>query len=106
MSDEELVIEKNGRKIWFKIWFKKNKKVKERHRDGDLPAIIREGQDGACFWFQDDKLHRYDDKPAAIYPTGKKVWFQRGFVHRDGGLPAVVNADGSEEWWMDGVRIK
>ena len=47
-------------------------------------------------------LHRDDDKPAVIYPTGKQEWWQNGKLSRpeDNG-PAIIWSDGAKEWWYE-----
>lgn len=112
------------RNINFKEWVVRG----EVHRDGDLPAIIRE--DGTQEWWKRDELHRDGDLPAVIcyngdqewwkdgerqrdgdlpavvYSDGTQVWSKPGKgVHRDGDLPAIIRANGDKEWWKNGEEI-
>jgi hypothetical protein len=99
----------------YKGWWQYNKK----HRDDDLPAEeyadgtkkwFHQGlmwradnkpcktlSDGSKFWyiFHDDvlKLHRDNDLPAVITPTGI-IWCHRGQIHRMSG-PATIKRDGT-----------
>jgi hypothetical protein len=74
----------------------------ERHRDGDLPAVVY--PDGSQWWFRHGTQHRDGGLPAVIRACGFQAWFQHGRRHRNGDLPAVVHADGTQEWWVDGVQ--
>src|SRR6185312_292189 len=75
------------------------------HRDYG-PAETYNFEDGTMTqnWYQYDKLHREDDKPASIY-ANRKEWFWEGKRHRF-GLPAVIYSDWNEddEWWSNGVQ--
>ena len=65
------------------VWFEDGKV----HRDNDMPAAIYYRKDGSVKsekWLNDDKCHRDNDKPALIY------------YHKDGSIR-------SESWYKDGV---
>lgn len=88
-------------------WFRDGK----LHRDGDLPASI--SVDGHMSWYRDGKLHRDGDLPAIVMRGHLRYqcWYQHGRPHRDNGLPAVINydADGQvigEEYWEHGKRYR
>ena len=38
----------------------------ERHRDGDLPAVVFASSKPHLYWFENNKLHRNNGKPAII----------------------------------------
>ncbi len=74
----------------------------------DKPTKV--SPEGIKQWFIVDAngqeiLHRDEDKPAVIYPTGKQEWWQNGKLsrHEDNG-PAVIWSDGAEEWWYESNR--
>lgn len=89
-------------KIRSQEWFNKNR---QRHREGDEPAIIRYGINGQIFtqeWYKDGYRHRDIDEPAYVsyhddvlkchshvyYNNGKidhQVWYKHGRIHRDNG---------------------
>ena len=73
MNDEPIEILDDGTQIW------KNSEG-QRHRDNDLPAIIR--FDGCC------------------------QWHQNGYWHRDNNLPARILSGGWCEWWVNDRFIK
>jgi hypothetical protein len=79
-------------------WYKDGK----LHRDDDKPAWILPS--GAKKWYKDGKLHRDGDEPAEVWLHGSRVWYKNGKRHRGGDRPAVIEADGSEEWWRNGKR--
>jgi hypothetical protein len=55
-------------------------------------------------WFdEDDNLHREGDLPAIVRNDGTRGWFRHGKAHRDGDKPAVERADGSRAWWVNDV---
>jgi len=60
-----------------KVW---RNKEGLRHRDNDLPAVIR--FDGREDWFKKGKKHRDHDKPAVICPGGNQYWYREGKIHR------------------------
>lgn len=84
------------------------------HRDGDLPAIIR---DTCTEWRRYGERHRDGDLPAKItvvkYRTDKwwkNEWWKNGYRHRDGDLPAVetpfMNGKIYREWWKNGRKVR
>jgi len=52
------------------------------------------------------RLHRDNDKPAAIYANGSKAWWQHGELHRDHDMPAGVYANGDKCWYQHGEWIR
>lgn len=94
------------------------------HRDGDLPAVLKEYPSGA-YWVQHGLLHRDGDKPAVIenicskwYRYGSREltdddliqldgahleWFQRGKHHRDHDRPAVVTKRLCSIWMKNNI---
>jgi hypothetical protein len=97
----------------------------KRHRDNDLPAIIKKS--GYMAWWQNAKCHRVGG-PAIIYASGRAVWLQYGRFHREDGPaidrswaqfwylhgklhredgPAVTynNDFRPKEWWVDGKKV-
>ena len=61
-------------KGWCKIWRNANG---QRHRDGDLPAMIR--TDGSVFYYKDGNLHRDDNLPAVICANGRVEYWVKGW---------------------------
>lgn len=59
------------------------------HRDGGLPAIVKDGGK-TQYWIEEGKYHRDGDKPAIIVKTGRQEWFLHGKRHRDVG-PALID---------------
>ena len=59
---------------------------------------------GSKFWFKDYERHRDGDLPAVIYANGEKHWFKNGKQHRDNDLPAVIYPNGDKYWYKDGKR--
>lgn len=53
-------------------------------------------------WLKNGRPHRDGDKPALIWPDGRREWWVDGRQHRDGNKPAVIRLDGSREWWVRG----
>jgi len=70
------------------------------HRYGDRPAAIY--ADGGQYWYKDGKHHRDGDLPAVIYGDGTQFWFKNGKLHRDGDRPAAMYADGNQYWFKNG----
>jgi hypothetical protein len=83
----------NGNQYWFKNGIK--------HRDNDLPAIIR--ADGTQCWYQNGKIHRDNDLPSIITSDGNQFWYKNGLRHRDNNLPAVIYNNGTKYWFKDGL---
>lgn len=44
-----------------------------------------------------DKLHSYDDRPAIIYPNGRREWYRHGRLHREEGPAVVEKTDRNHE---------
>jgi hypothetical protein len=93
INDLPAIIHVNGKQEWYKNG--------NRHRDGDLPAIM--GGDSQE-WFKDDRRHRDGDLPAVIFDYGAQYWFKYGRLHRDGDLPACIHSNRCREWYNDGKR--
>jgi len=83
------------------VAFKKNDLL---HRDNDLPALIFPS--GSKEWYQNNLLHRDNDLPALIFPNGEMRWHQNDLLHRDNDLPAVIYADGTKRWYQNGTCIR
>lgn len=73
----------------------------QKHRDGDLPAVIHEEGRRSEEWWKDGKLHRDGGKPAIVFEDGHSVWYIEGKLCRENGLPHVVSGDGSKRWYED-----
>ncbi len=59
----------------------------QRHRGGDLPALVREGV--YQVWYRFGELHRDGDSPAII--NGRyRAWYRKGKPYRDNGWPTVM----------------
>ena len=69
------------------------------HRYNDKPAI--EWSIGSKEWFQNGTLYRDNDKPAVEWSDGSKYWYQNGKCHRDNDKPAVEYPNGRKEWWQN-----
>lgn len=54
-------------------------------------------------WRKKGLLHRTFDRPAVIYPSGRKEYWRNGMRWRKKDLPAVVDSDGEQEWYVDGL---
>lgn len=63
---------KAGKSYPVKWWTLNNK----FHREYDLPFIRH--INNKIIWCKYGKLHRDDDKPAAICPDGFKFWYKNG----------------------------
>jgi len=74
----------------------------KRHRDGDLPAILG-GPDGGVTYYKNGLRHRDGDQPAHK-DKDAEAHYRNGQLHRDGGLPAVVHANGRKEWYEGGLH--
>jgi hypothetical protein len=87
-----------GENLWYaKHWYDTDGKY---HRDGDLPAVVRNDSRGTEMWYQHGQCQRDNDKPAIVNAYGKQEWTQDGQIHRETG-PAVINADGTVEFWLN-----
>lgn len=84
-----------GDKLWYKSGFK--------HRDNDLPALIR--SNGCKTWYKHGLIHRDDDKPAQISPMGKS-WYKNGKLHREGDKHSTKFFDGSKYWHKEGKLFR
>ena len=58
------------------------------HRDDDKPAAIY--QSGKIAYYKNDEYHREGDQPAVIMPNKHLFFFKYGRLHRFGGKPAVI----------------
>ena len=76
----------------------------EVHRDDDKPAAIY--PDGKKEWWVNDRLHRDNDLPAVIYPNGDREWWVNDELHRDNDKPAVMYANGIKYWYKNGEEYK
>ena len=68
----------------------------------DRPARIFPG--GRREWFRRSKRHR-EGAPACVYVNGTGKWYRHGKRHRDGG-PAARYPDGRRIWFKDGVKVR
>lgn len=59
--------------------------------------------ENTTFWYKDNVIHSYGDKPAYIHHNGYKAWYKDGLLHRD-DEPAVIWHDGTEEWYLNGIK--
>lgn len=80
-----------------KTWYKDGM----RHREGDLPAVIYNTNEGHKEWCKNGLLHRDGDLPA-VERGNYKAWYKNGLLHREGDLPAVVDSD-RQIWCVNGV---
>jgi hypothetical protein len=80
------------------FWYKDGR----LHRYGDRPAAMY--ADGSQYWYKDGKHHRDGNLPAVILASGTQWWYKNDQPHREGDLPAVIWADGNQEWYKDGVE--
>lgn len=81
-----------------KYWHKNGR----RHRDNDLPAIIR--ANGDKHWFINGKYHRDNDRPAIVYANGDQYWYQHDKLHRENDKPAVICANGDQYWYINNLQ--
>lgn len=58
-------------------------------------------EDYVTFWYKNNKLHRDNDLPSAIYHDGRKEWYKHGKLHRE-QLPAVIYSNGRESYFKEG----
>lgn len=72
-------------------------------RDEKLgPAVIH--PNGCYVYYQDGKIHRDEDKPAAKYNDGELVYYRNNMIHRDEKLgPTVIYPDGSYRYYKNNV---
>ena len=82
------------------IWWPVSPELMAGYRDG---SHTNEWQDGSLAWQKNCKLHRDDDKPAAIWADGTLEWQKNGKWHRDGDKPAEICADGNLVWYKNGL---
>lgn len=82
-------------------------------KDKELKEIIEDVLSGKAKvkfnvieWYQDGKLHRDNDKQAAIYSNGMKYWIKNGIIHRENDQPAIIYSNGTKEWWLNGKKYK
>ena len=73
------------------------------HRDNDKPAAIH--RDGSRYWYQHGEFHRDGDQPAVICIDGTQKWYQHGNLHRDGDNPAIIYLHGGSEYYRHGAPI-
>ena len=69
--DDAPIIDKYGDQCWYNEG--------KRHRDGDLPAIIRSS--GLQYWYKNGICHRDGDKPVIICPSGSHHWYKNGLIY-------------------------
>ena len=63
-------------------------------------------QKGSKYWYQEGKIHRENDKPAATFSDGTKIWYKEGKIHRENNQPAIIYEDGSTKvWYKNGRRV-
>ena len=55
-------------------------------------------------WYKNGRRHRNGDLPAVVRANQSKLWYKNGQLHRDGDLPAVINSNGTQEWYKNGIR--
>jgi hypothetical protein len=72
------------------------------HRDEDEPAVIYPS--GVLEYYKNGKLHRDNNKPAKIYNNGDKEYYKNGELHRDDGGPAK-DLSHKKVWYQNG-KIK
>ncbi len=73
----------------------------QRHRDGDLPAMITSG--GVQVWYKNGLVCRDNDKPSVVHPDGTQIWYEDGDIHRDSKKgPAIISSDGTMSWFFEG----
>ncbi len=72
------------------------------HSNGDLPALIRTGDDAESRWYRLGKIHRSNDKPAIVERDGTLQWWKDGKRHRSDDQPAYIGHDGVHEWCRRG----
>jgi hypothetical protein len=75
------------------------------YKNGELHRLAQISSDLAQRWYQHGMLHRDNDQPAIMYPTGYKEWYQYGKLHRDNDQPARILSDGSKMWYKDGEQL-
>ena len=54
-------------------------------------------------WNLGNNGHRDYDLPAGKYPS-IKAWFKDGLNHRINNKPAIIFPDGRKEYWVNGKR--
>ena len=88
---------------WIQEWYWEG----QRHRDGDLPALME--ANGQCH--RATKAPDRTTLPAAIRVNWSHIWYQYGELHRDDRtvdgklLPAVIYANGECEYWIHGEQV-
>jgi hypothetical protein len=76
------------------------------HRNGELPAIIETDlYDDSVIkeWYQYDKRHRDNDKPAYVTQY-TKMWYKHGKQHRGGIRYAMISSNYNPEIWHYGNK--
>lgn len=57
---------------------------------------------GIRYWYNKyNQLHRENNLPAVIYPSGATDYYLNGEFYNPGGGPAVVDVDGTEWWYSE-----
>ncbi len=69
----------------------------------DLPAVIwsddpHRASPGTKFWYDNGVMHRGNDLPARVEPSGYSEWWFEGQPARPSGGPTIVDHDGTQEW--------
>jgi hypothetical protein len=92
-EDAPAIIRADGIQEWY--WHG------QRHRNGDLPAIVF--PDGIRMeYYKYGKWHRGGDLPAIIFDHRNMSWYKHGYLHRDGDQPAVL-LNNDYEWYQNGL---
>jgi hypothetical protein len=69
------------------------------HREGDYPAVIREGGKIKKY-YKHGIMTREGDKPSEYYYGDVIYTNDKGESHRENG-PALITADGNEKWYFN-----
>jgi len=57
------------------------------------------------YFFKDDFiLHSFDDEPALVWDDGAKYWYKDDKIHRDNNLPAVIYSGGDLKYYKNGKQ--
>ncbi len=106
LDDPPTVIYASGVMKWKKsvvltgVDLQEYKIVEIVHRSNDLPAVIYPS--GKKEWWANGNIHR-DTGPAIIEANGAQIWVRRNVIHRDDDLPAIIEANGARVWYQYGV---
>lgn len=72
------------------------------HSFNDEPAVVF--NTGKKMWYHGGCIYRGNDEPAIIYENGTKIWYNKyNIIDRDNDEPAIIRHTGTKEWHKNGL---